>query len=130
MKKEQISTKLAPAAIGPYSQAVRVGDLVFTSGQLPSDVETSQIVSGGIEAQTHQVFKNLKVVLETAKTSLAQVVKATVFLKNMDDFAAVNAIYATYFPANSILPARSAVQVARLPKDALIEIEVIAVVSQ
>ena len=126
MKKEQISTDLAPGAIGPYSQAVRIGDVIYTSGQIPIQVGSGDIITGGIEAQTHQVFKNLSAVLEAAGTSLAHAVKATVFLKDMNDFAAVNAVYATYFPTTSILPARSAVQVARLPKDVLIEIELIA----
>lgn len=113
-------------AIGPYSQAVKIGDIVYTSGQLPIHTGSGLVVSGGIEGQTHQVFQNLSAVLEAAGTSLSQVVKATVFLKNMDDFAAVNAIYASYFPKGAVLPARSAVQVARLPKDVLVEIEVIA----
>ncbi len=128
MKKEQISTNLAPKAIGPYSQAVRVGDVVYTSGQMPVYPDSGAIVSGGIEAQAHQVFKNLSAILEAAGTSLNEVVKATVFLKDMDDFATVNKIYASYFSTTSILPARSAIQVARLPKDVLIEIELIALV--
>lgn len=130
MKKEQISTDLAPGAIGPYSQAVRVGDVIYTSGQIPILPDSGIVVSGGIEAQTHQVFKNLSAVLDAAGTSLANVVKAMVFLKDMNDFATVNAIYATYFPPTSILPARSAVEVARLPKDVLIEIELIALATQ
>ncbi|WP_422479585.1 RidA family protein [Pleomorphochaeta sp. DL1XJH-081] len=127
MEKVQITSQAAPAAIGPYSQAVRIGDLVYTSGQLPVDVATGEIAEGGIEGQTHMVFKNIKAVLQEAGTSLAKVVKATVFLKDMNDFAAMNGIYASYFPSDAVLPARSAVQVARLPKDVMIEIEVIAI---
>ena len=125
--KTPISTTQAPAAIGPYSQAVRVGDFVYTSGQVALDPATGQIVSGGIEAQTTRVLENLKAVLEAAGASLAQVVKTTVFLKNMNDFAAMNAIYGQYLaPEGTIAPARSTVEVARLPKDVLVEIEVIA----
>lgn len=127
MDKKQIATKTAPAAIGPYSQAVRVGDVIYTSGQIPVHPDSGLVVSGGIEAQTRQVFRNLAAVLEAAGTSLDNVVKATVFLKNMDDFIAVNTVYATYFSTRAVLPARSAVQVARLPKDALVEIEAIAI---
>jgi 2-iminobutanoate/2-iminopropanoate deaminase len=128
MVKERISTKSAPAAIGPYSQAVRVGDFVYTSGQIPVHPDSGLVVSGGIEAQTTQVFKNLIEVLAAAGTDLAHVVKSTVFLKNMDDFSVVNGIYASFFPGEVILPARSAVQIGRLPKDVLVEIEVVAII--
>jgi 2-iminobutanoate/2-iminopropanoate deaminase len=125
--KTAISTAKAPAAIGPYSQAVRVGDFIYTSGQVALDPATGQIVSGGIEAQTTRVLENLHAVLEAAGASLGQVFKTTVFLKDMNDFAAMNAIYGKYFaPEGTIAPARSTVEVARLPKDALVEIEVIA----
>jgi 2-iminobutanoate/2-iminopropanoate deaminase len=127
MTKERISTKNAPQAIGPYSQAVRIGDFLYASGQLPIHPDSGIIVSGGIEAQTHQVFHNIIEVLKEAGTDLDHVVKATVFLKNMDDFMAMNAVYGSYFNPKATLPARSAVQVARLPKDALVEIEVVAI---
>lgn len=123
MSIEIVSTTKAPAAIGPYSQAVALGGLIFTSGQIPLD-ENGQLVAGGIEAQTHQVFRNLTAVLEEAGSSLGHVVKATVFLKDMNQFAAVNQIYASYFGDHK--PARSTVEVARLPKDVLVEIELIA----
>ena len=126
MTKERISTKAAPQAIGPYSQAVRIGDLVFTSGQLPIHPDSALVVSGGIEAQTNQVMRNLIEVLKAAGTDLEHVVKSTVFLKNMDDFVVFNSIYGSYFPVGCILPARSAVQVAKLPRDVLVEIETIA----
>lgn len=128
MKKSVVTSSEAPAAIGPYSQAVQIGDLVYTSGQLPVDVATGEVVDGGIEAQTHMVFKNIDAVLREAGTSMSNIVKATVFLKDMGDFATVNGIYASYFPSDAVLPARSAVQVAKLPKDVMIEIEVIAIV--
>jgi len=125
--KKAISTKNAPAAIGPYSQAVRVGDFLYSSGQVALDPATGVLVEGGIEAQTTRVLENLKAVLEAAGIDLIHVVKTTVFLKNMGDFAAMNAIYAKYFaPEGVVAPARSTVEVARLPKDALVEIEVIA----
>jgi 2-iminobutanoate/2-iminopropanoate deaminase len=125
--KTSIATPKAPAAIGPYSQAVRVGDFLYTSGQVALDPATAQIVSGGIEAQTVRVLENLKAVLEAAGGSLAQVFKTTVFLKDMNDFAAMNAIYGQYLaPEGVVPPARSTIEVARLPKDALVEIEVIA----
>jgi len=125
--KTAISTSHAPAAIGPYSQAVRVGDFLYTSGQVALDPATGVIVSGGIEAQTTRVLENLKAVLEAAGSSLDRVFKTTVFLKDMNDFAAMNAIYGKYFaPEGTVAPARSTVEVARLPKDALVEIEVIA----
>ncbi|EFM10937.1 endoribonuclease L-PSP [Paenibacillus curdlanolyticus YK9] len=113
----------APAAIGPYSHAVKLGNLLFTSGQIPLGAD-GQVVAGGIEEQTHQVFRNLQAVLEAAGSNFQDVVKATVFLKDMNQFADINAIYASYFGEHK--PARSAVEVARLPKDVLVEIELIA----
>jgi 2-iminobutanoate/2-iminopropanoate deaminase len=125
--KTAISTTAAPAAIGPYSQAVRVGDMLFTSGQVALDPATGQLVPGGIEAQTVRVLENLKAVLGQAGIDMIHVVKTTVFLKDMKDFAAMNEIYAKYLaPEGAVPPARSTVQVAALPKDALVEIEVIA----
>ncbi|MFF2483537.1 RidA family protein [Paenibacillus sp. NPDC058071] len=123
--KTQISTADAPQAIGPYSQAVMAGDFLFVSGQIPLDPQTGVIVSGGITPQTHRVIHNLKAVLEAASLSLDEVVKTTIFLSSMDDFATVNDIYGSYF-TGEILPARAAVQIAKLPKDALVEIECIA----
>ena len=124
-----VATNAAPKAIGPYSQGIRAGGLVFTSGQIPLDPETQQVVPGGIQEQTAQVFANLKAILEAAGSSFAQVVKATVFLKNFDDFAAVNAIYAEHLAsAGSPPPARTTVEVSRLPKDVLVEIDLIALV--
>lgn len=122
-KLQVISTTEAPAAIGPYSQAIKIGGLLFTSGQIPLDA-SGTLVEGGVEEQTHQVFRNLKAVLAEAGASFEDVVKATVFLKDMNQFATVNGIYASYFGDHK--PARSAVEVARLPKDVLVEIEVIA----
>ncbi len=124
MSKRVIHTDAAPAAIGPYSQAVRAGDFVFTAGQIGLDPDTGQMVPGGIEAQTRQALRNLQAVLEAAGASLSQVVKTTVFLQDMNDFAAMNAVYATFFPSEP--PARSAVQAAALPKGALVEIEAVA----
>jgi 2-iminobutanoate/2-iminopropanoate deaminase len=124
MDKQIVATKEAPAAIGPYSQAVIAGNLIFTSGQIPLDPATGQLVTGSIVEQAHRVFANLKAVLEQAGTGFDRVVKTTVFLSDMNDFAAINAVYAQYF--NGDFPARSAVQVARLPKDAGLEIEMIA----
>lgn len=124
--KIAVSTTDAPAAIGPYSQAVRVGDMLFASGQVGLDPATGQIVEGGIIEQTKRVFENIKAVLAAAGTDLTQVAKTTVFLKNMSDFAAMNEIYATYLaPSGTVPPARSTVAVAGLPKDALVEVEVI-----
>lgn len=127
-----ITTDAAPAAIGPYSQAVRTtqapatpGGLIFTSGQLPIDPATGTFVTGGVAEQTTQVLKNLQAVLEAGGSSLAHVVKTTVFLKDMNDFTAMNTVYASFFPSHP--PARSTVEVARLPKDALVEIEAVAV---
>jgi 2-iminobutanoate/2-iminopropanoate deaminase len=125
--KTVIATAKAPAAIGPYSQAVKIGNLLYTSGQVALDPATGQIVPGAIAEQTAQVLENLKAVLEAGGSTLASVVKTTVFLKDMNDFAAMNAIYGKYLAAEgTVAPARSTVEVARLPKDALVEIEVIA----
>jgi 2-iminobutanoate/2-iminopropanoate deaminase len=126
-EKKAVSTHKAPAAIGPYSQAVQIGDFVYTSGQVGFDPASGTLVPGGIEDQTIRVIENLKAVLEAAGTALGNVVKTTVFLKNMDDFAAMNTVYGKYFaPEGAVAPARSTVEVARLPKDGLVEIEVIA----
>jgi 2-iminobutanoate/2-iminopropanoate deaminase len=125
--KTAVSTTDAPAAIGPYSQAVRVGETLYTSGQVGLDPHTGSLVAGGIEEQTTRVLENLKAVLGAAGIDLVHVVKTTVFLKDMKDFAAMNAVYARYFaPPGVVPPARSTVQVAALPKDALVEIECIA----
>ena len=125
--KIAISTQNTPAAIGPYSQAIRIGDLIYTSGQVALNPATGQIVFGGIAEQTTRVLENLKAVLEAAGTDLSHVVKTIVFLKDMNDFAAMNATYGKYLaPEGTVAPARSTVEVARLPKDALVEIEVIA----
>ncbi len=118
-----VSTNKAPAAIGPYSQAQIVGNLVYTSGQIPIIPETGALAEG-LEAQAHQVFKNLGELLKAAGSDLRKTVKTTVFIKNMNDFGAINAIYAQYF--TEPFPARSCVEVARLPKDVLLECEVIA----
>jgi 2-iminobutanoate/2-iminopropanoate deaminase len=120
-----VVTKAAPAAIGPYSQGNIFGNLIFTSGQVPLDPETGTIVGTTIEEQTEQALKNVKAILEEAGSSMQNVLKTTVFIKNMNDFAAMNAVYATYFTEGSF-PSRSAVEVARLPKDVLVEIETIA----
>ena len=122
--KEIISTTQAPAAIGPYSQGVRGAGLVITSGQLPIDPATGAFAGAGIAEQTRQSLKNVQAVLEAGGSSLGNVLKTTVFLKNMDDFAAMNEVYATFFEGEP--PARSAVEVARRPKGALVEIEAIA----
>ncbi len=122
-----IETAQAPAALGPYSQAIQSGDWIFTSGQIPLDPATGQIVAGGIAEQTARVLDSLRAVLQAAGRDLAHVVKTTVYLKNMQDFAAMNAVYATYFGVGGTpAPARSTVEVARLPKDVLVEIEAIA----
>ncbi|HZH32196.1 MAG TPA: RidA family protein [Pyrinomonadaceae bacterium] len=123
--REIVATEAAPQAIGPYSQAVRLGDLVFTSGQIPIDPQTGVFVEGGIAEQTEQVLRNLAEVLRAAGTGLEEVVKTTVFLADMNDFAAMNEVYARYFSNEP--PARSTVQAARLPRDARVEIDVIAV---
>jgi 2-iminobutanoate/2-iminopropanoate deaminase len=129
MVKQPISTPHAPAAIGPYSQAIRIGDFIYTSGQVALDPATGQIMGTTAAEQTTRVFENLKAVLAAAGTDLSKVVKSLVFLKNMEDFAEMNAVYAQYLAAEgAVPPARSTVEVARLPKDALVEIEVIALV--
>jgi len=120
-----VQTNQAPAAIGPYSQGIIVNNLFYSSGQIPLTAE-GIMVDGDIKEQTHQVFKNLQAVLTAAGASIETVVKATVFIKNMDEFASVNEVYGEYFSAHK--PARSCVEVARLPKDALVEIEVVALV--
>ena len=122
--KTVISTTGAPKAIGPYSQAIKVGNMLFTSGQIPMDPATGEMVSGDIKAQTERVMKNLDAVLTTAGMSFVNVIKTTVFLADMKTFADMNGVYAQYFPTNP--PARSTVQVAKLPKDAGIEIELVA----
>ena len=125
--KQSVSTMNAPAAIGPYSQAVRIGTVLYSSGQVALDPASGVVVPGGIAEQTTRVIENLKAVLTAAGASLAQVVKTTVFLKSMGDFAAMNDVYGKYFAGDgAVAPARSTVEVARLPKDALVEIEVIA----
>lgn len=124
MNKTIISTDKAPAAIGPYSQAIAVGDMIFTSGVIPIIPETGELETGDIKAQAKQAIGNLINLLEAAGSNADSVVKTTVFIKDMNDFAAVNEIYATYFTDN--YPARSCVEVARLPKDVLIEIEAVA----
>eukprot|EP00474_Spongospora_subterranea_P009568 CRZ10026.1 hypothetical protein [Spongospora subterranea] len=128
LNKKVISTSLAPKAIGPYSQAVAIGGYVFTAGQIPIDPKTSKIVEGDIQVQTRQVLANLVEVLKEAKSSVEHVVKTTVFLKDMNDFAKMNEVYASVF--SSSFPARSTIQVARLPCDALLEIEAIASVNE
>ena len=125
MNKQTVSTDNAPAAIGPYSQAVRVGDLLFTSGQIAL-LPSGELLEGDVAAQTEQVMKNLQAVLEAGGSSLANAVKCTCFLKNMADFSTVNEVYGRFFESEP--PARSAVEVARLPKDVLIEIEAVALV--
>jgi len=124
--KEIISTESAPKAIGPYSQAVRWNGLVFCSGQIPLDPATGQLIDGGIEEQTVRVLDNLKAVLEAADASFETVLKTTIFVKDLGDFAKVNEIYARYFPADP--PARATVEAARLPRDVKVEIEAIAFV--
>lgn len=123
MKVKMIETVQAPAAIGPYSQGVELGDLIFTSGQIPFN-PNGQLVGGGIEEQTHQVIKNVQAVLEASGSNLSKVIKVTLFIKEMDQFGQINAVYSDYFSEHR--PARSCVEVARLPKDVLIEMEVIA----
>ena len=122
--KEMIVTQGAPAAIGPYSQGICAGDLVITSGQLPIDPTTGSMAQGDVAAQTRQSLANVQAVLAQAGLTMDNVIKTTVFLKNMDDFSAVNEVYASFFGKEA--PARSAVEVAKLPKDALVEIEAIA----
>lgn len=124
MSKEIISAKNAPAAIGPYSQAVKCGNMIYTSGAIPVDPATGNVVEGGVADQAEQALKNLSEILKAAGTSFDKVVKTTVFIKDMNDFGAINEVYKKYFTAD--FPARSCVEVARLPKDVLIEIECIA----
>jgi 2-iminobutanoate/2-iminopropanoate deaminase len=124
MKKQVVIADRAPKAIGPYSAAVKAGNLVFSAGQLGIEPVSGAFVEGGIEAQTRQALKNLQAVLEAAGSSLEKVIKTTVFLQDMNDFAAMNGVYGEFFTAD--YPARSAVQVARLPKDGLVEIEAVA----
>lgn len=127
MSKSVISTPGAPAAIGPYSQGIRTGSFIFTAGQIALDPATQQVVAGGITEQTKRALENLKAILEAAGSSLSQVVKATVFLKDFNDFAAMNAVYAAFLAPDGVLPpARTTIEAARLPKDVLIEIELVA----
>ena len=119
-----ISTDKAPAAIGPYSQAIEVNGMIYTSGMIPIDPSTGELVTGSVEAQAEQAFLNMKNLLEAAGTDISQVVKTTVFIKEMNDFGAINEVYAKYF--TEPYPSRSCVEVARLPKDVMLEIEAIA----
>lgn len=123
--RHAVATDSAPKAIGPYSQAIRAGSLLFVSGQVPIDPATGQIIEGDIAAQTHRVFRNISEILKAGGASLDHVVRTTVFLADMNDFVAMNEVYAGYFASPA--PARATVQVSRLPKDARIEIDVIAV---
>ena len=125
--KEIIATDRGPKAIGPYSQAIRANGFVFLSGQIPFDPATGELITGDVTAQTTRVLDNVKAIAEAAGSSLDKAVKATVFLKDMNDFAAMNAVYAEYLaPQGVIAPARTTIEAARLPKDALVEIELIA----
>ncbi|NJN18249.1 MAG: RidA family protein [Oscillochloris sp.] len=126
MQRVVVSTESAPAAIGPYSQAIAIGELLFISGQLPIDAASGEFVGEDIAAMTRQIFANIETILLAGGSSLAHIVKTTVFLADLADFQAMNAAYAEFFPENP--PARSTVQVARLPRDARIEIEVIAAI--
>jgi 2-iminobutanoate/2-iminopropanoate deaminase len=126
MQRTQISTNHAPAAIGPYSQAIRCGQFVYTSGQIALDPASGQLVGADVQEQTHRVLQNVQAVLTEAGTSLANIVKTTVFLTHMSDFQAMNAVYTTYF--SGLTPARSTVAVAELPRQALVEIECIALI--
>jgi 2-iminobutanoate/2-iminopropanoate deaminase len=125
--REVISTDHAPKAIGPYSQAIRAGDFLYTSGQVAIDPETQQVVAGDVSTQTDRVLKNLQAILESGGGRLENVVRCTVFLKNMSDFAAMNEVYGRYFKQSP--PARSTVEVARLPRDVLVEIDAVALMS-
>jgi 2-iminobutanoate/2-iminopropanoate deaminase len=122
--REAVSSSSAPKAIGPYSQAIKAGNLLFVSGQIPTDPATGNLIDGDIATQTHRVFKNIGEILKAAGTSFDAVVRSTVYLQDMNDFAKMNEVYGTYF--SSPAPARATVQVARLPKDAKVEIDVIA----
>lgn len=126
--KKIIYTEKAPAAIGPYSQGINTGNFIFTSGQIPIDPENGEMVTDDVKKAAERCILNLKAVLEAADSSLKNVIKTTVFIKNMDDFAAVNQVYGEYFTEN--YPARSCVEVSRLPKDALVEIEAVAKVNE
>lgn len=128
MKKKIVNTADAPAAVGPYSQAVRVGKLVYTAGQIPLDPTTGKVVEGDVSVQTERVLQNLKAVVEAAGSSLGQVIKTTVFLQDMNDFAAMNKVYSQFFTKNP--PARSAVEVAALPLGVQVEIEAVALRSK
>ncbi len=128
MLREPVKTTHAPAALGPYSQAIKAGGFVYVSGQVPIDPETGEFVPGGISEQTERVLKNVAAVLEAAGSSLNQVVKTTVFLADMNEFAAMNEVYARFF--TDAPPARATVQAARLPKDARVEIEAVALVQE
>jgi 2-iminobutanoate/2-iminopropanoate deaminase len=125
LKREIIATQNAPAAVGPYSQAVKIGDLIYTAGQIPLVPATGKLIEGGIEAQTQQVMQNLANVLDAAGSNLAHVVKSTIFVTNLADFAAINQVYASFFASEP--PARSTVQVAALPLGAQVEIEMVAI---
>jgi 2-iminobutanoate/2-iminopropanoate deaminase len=124
MKKQAVQTDKAPGAIGPYSQAIRAGNLLFVSGQIPLDPSTSQLVTSGIADETRRVLENVKAVLTAAGATMNDVVKSTIFLKDMEQFSVVNEVYATYFQPP--FPARATVEVSRLPKDVRVEIEVVA----
>jgi len=124
MSRDIVQTETAPKAIGPYAQAIRANGFIYTAGQIPIDPKTGEFVSGGIAAQTRQVLENLKAVVEAGGSSLEKVVKATVFLRNMSDFAAMNEIYAEYL--GNVKPARSTVAVSELPRGALVEIDLVA----
>ena len=126
MTRSVITTDGAPAAIGPYAQGVRVGNLIFTAGQIPIDPLTQQLVAGGIAEQTKRVMENLKAILEEAGSNLDRTIKTTVFLKDLNDFSAMNAVYADYLEVDGEAPARSTVEVSRLPRNVLVEIELIA----
>jgi len=127
MKKKVIQTEKAPKAIGPYSQAIRAGNFLFLSGQIPLDPKTGELMKGDIREQTQQVLENIKGILESQKLGMENVVKSTIFLKDIGNFNQVNEVYATYFPSSP--PARSTVEVSELPRNAEIEIEAIAVIS-
>lgn len=126
MKKKVIQTEKAPAAIGPYSQAIQVGNLIFLSGQIPADPMTGKLVEGGIRQQTQRVLENIKGILKSKKLGMEDIVKVAIFLREMENFNTVNEVYATYFPSSP--PARSTIGVANLPRDAEIEMEAIALV--
>ncbi len=129
MQRTKISTPNAPAAIGPYNQAIRLGQFVFTSGQIALDPTTGKLTGDDVQSQTHRVLQNLQAVLNSAGTSLANVVKTTVFLTRMSDFQEMNTVYATYFDGpDSLMPSRTTVAVAELPRNALVEIECVALV--